>query len=175
MSALPAGTPFPKTELAKVGGGTLVLGDPQGGHAWQIVVIYRGLHCPKCKDYLAVLQGLQGDYHAAGIDVVIASADPMAKAQAMSDEFCPDLPMGFDMSITQMADLGLYISDPRDAQETDRPFPEPGVFVINPDGALQMVDVSNVPFMRPDLAGVLAGIQFHREKGFPIRGTHKTA
>lgn len=175
MSALPAGTPFPKTELAKVGGGTLTLGAPQEGHDWQIVVIYRGWHCPKCKDYLATLQTLQGDYHAAGIDVAIASGDPLDKAQAMADEFCPNIPMGYDMSIAQMDALGLYISDPRDANETDRPFPEPGFFVINPEGAMQMVDVSNVPFMRPDPAGVLAGIQFHRQKGFPVRGTHKVA
>ena len=175
MTALPAGTPFPKTELNKVGGGTLTLGVPQGGHDWQIVVIYRGLHCPKCKEYLAKLEGLLADYTAAGIDVVIASGDPLDKAQAMSDEFAPSLAMGYEMSIAQMAALGLYISDPRSPQETDRPFPEPGVFVINPDGAIQMLDISNVPFMRPDLAGVLAGIQFHRDNGFPVRGTHKTA
>ncbi len=175
MTALAAGTPFPKTDLSKVGGGTLTLGAPQGGHAWQIVVIYRGWHCPKCKDYLARLDTLQAAYHAAGIDVVIASGDPADKAQRMSDEFAPSVAMGFDMSIAQMDALGLYISDPRDAQETDRPFPEPGVFVINPDGLIQMLDVSNVPFMRPDLEAVLAGINFHREKGFPIRGTHKVA
>ena len=175
MTALPAGTPFPKTDLAKGGGGTVSLGVPQGGHAWQIVVIYRGLHCPKCKDYLAKLEGLQAQYHAAGIDVVVASGDPQDRAQAMSEEHAPSLPMGFGMSVAQMSALGLYISDPRSPQETDRPFPEPGVFVINPDGVIQMVDVSNVPFMRPDLEGVLAGIQFHRENGFPIRGTHKVA
>ena len=175
MTALPAGTPFPKTDLAKAEGGTVSLGVPHGGHAWQIVVIYRGLHCPKCKDYLAKLEGLQAQYHAEGIDVVVASGDPQDRAQAMSEEHAPSLPMGFGMSVAQMSALGLYISDPRSPQETDRPFPEPGVFVINPDGVIQMVDGSNVPFMRPDLEGVLAGIQFHRENGFPIRGTHKVA
>ena len=175
MAALRAGIPFPKTEVSKVGGGSLTLGDPQGGHKWQIVVIYRGWHCPKCKEYLAILEGLQSDYHAAGIDVVVASSDPIEKAQKMSNEFCPSVPMDYDMTIPQMHSLGLYVSDPRDADETDRPFPEPGVFVINPDGNMQMVDVSNVPFMRPDLAMVLMGIQFHREKGFPVRGTNQAA
>jgi peroxiredoxin len=175
MTALAAGTPFPKTELSKVGGGTVTLGEPQDGHKWQIVVIYRGLHCPKCKDYLAILDGLQAKYHAAGIDVVVASSDPLGKAKAMSDEYAPRLPMGFDMTPAQMAALGLYISDPRDTDENDRPFAEPGMFVINPDGLIQMVDVSNVPFMRPDLEAVLAGIEFHRSKKFPIRGRHKAA
>ena len=34
----------------------------------------------------------------------------------------------------QMLALGLYVSEPRSEEETDRPFAEPGVFVINADG-----------------------------------------
>ena len=33
-----------------------------------------------------------------------------------------------------MQALGLYVSTPRSPQETDRPFAEPGLFLINPDG-----------------------------------------
>ncbi|MFD0391286.1 hypothetical protein ACFQ4K_31090 [Tistrella bauzanensis] len=70
-----------------------------------------------------------------------------------------------------MRGLGLYVSAPRSAQETDRPFAEPGVFVINPDGAVQIVDISNAPFARPDLAALLRGISFVQAKSYPIRGT----
>ena len=83
--------------------------------------------------------------------------------------------MGYDLSIAQMQSLGLYISDPRSPKETDRPFAEPGLFVINADGMIQMVDVSNAPFLRPDLQSVLNGITFIRKNDYPIRGTHKAA
>ncbi len=71
----------------------------------------------------------------------------------------------------QMRALGLYISEPRSPQETDRPFAEPGLFVINPEGKLQIIDISNAPFARPDLATVLMGIKLIQEKSYPIRGT----
>lgn len=70
-----------------------------------------------------------------------------------------------------MRQLGLYISEPRSPQETDRPFSEPGLFVVNPQGLVHIVDVSNAPCVRPDLKGVLNGINFIKERGYPIRGT----
>lgn len=175
MSHLTAGTTFPKQDVSKLGGGTLTLGAPQGGHDWQLVVVYRGLHCPICKTYLSTLQDLRDDFHAIGVDVVAVSGDPEAKAQSMADEKELSLPIGYDLSLEQMAALGLYISDPRSAQETDRPFAEPGVFVINAEGNIQIVDISNAPFARPDLNGLLKGITFVRDKDYPVRGTHKAA
>ncbi|WP_299042733.1 redoxin domain-containing protein [uncultured Tateyamaria sp.] len=175
MTALAAGSAFPKLDVAKLGGGTLTLGAPQGGHDWQLVIVYRGLHCPLCKKYLAQLQEMEGDFSEAGVDVVVVSGDPEAKAKAMADEKGLRLAMGYDLSVAQMEALGVYVSDPRSPQETDRPFPEPGLFVVNGDGAIQMVDVSNAPFLRPDLQGVLNGIKFIRANDYPIRGTHKAA
>ena len=172
MHAVNAGAAFPATTVAKLGGGTLTLGTPAEGRDWQMVVVYRGLHCPKCKTYLAKLETLLPDYHAEGVDVVIVSSDPVEKAQGMVDEMGLSMPVGYDLSLAQMADLGLYISDPRSPQETDRPFPEPGLFVINDAGALQITDISNAPFARPDLGGILRGITFIRENAYPVRGTH---
>ena len=34
-------------------------------------------------------------------------------------------------TVEQMQQLGVYISHPRSPQETDHPFAEPGLFVIN--------------------------------------------
>ncbi len=76
MKTLDAGTEFPKQTIPQLGGGTLTLGTPQGGRDWQMVVIYRGLHCPICKKYLTGLEALLPRYHANGIDVVTASGDP---------------------------------------------------------------------------------------------------
>ena len=62
-------------------------------------------------------------------------------------------------------------SNPRNPPETDSQFSEPGLFVINPEGKAHVIDISNAPFARPDLAQVLNGIKFAREKKFPVRGT----
>ena len=56
-------------------------------------------------------------------------------------------------------------------QETDRPFPEPAIFAVNPSGQAQIIDISNAPFSRPDLDNLLTGMKFVREKDYPIRGT----
>lgn len=175
MPGLNAGAAFPETTIPKLGGGTLTLGKPEGGRDWQLVVVYRGLHCPKCKTYLAKLEELLPAYHAEGVDVVTLSGDPQEKAQAMADEMGLSMPVGYDLSLEQMAALGLYISDPRSPQETDRPFPEPGAYVINAEGNIQIIDISNAPFARPDLEGLLGGIKFVRANDYPIRGMRQSA
>jgi peroxiredoxin len=137
------------------------------------VVVHRGLHCPICKTYLAKLQELETDFNELGVDVAAVSAETEAKARAFAEEKKLKLALGYDLSIARMKTLGLYISDPRSPQETDRPFSEPGLFVINADGAVQIVDVSNAPFARPELKGVANGIKFVRGNDYPVRGTHK--
>ena len=109
------------------------------------------------------------------MDVIAVSGDPEEKAKSMAEEDNLTLPIGYDLSLEQMAELGLYISDPRSPQETDRPFAEPATFVINEEGKLQIIDISNAPFARPDLEGLLNGLKFIRDKGYPVRGTHKAA
>jgi len=103
--------------------------------------------------------------------VMAVSADPKDKAETEAREEGWRFPVGYDPSQAQMRALGLYISEPRSPQETDRPFPEPGLFIINPQGKIQIIDVSNAPFARPDLNGVLKGLKFIQEKQYPIRGT----
>ena len=171
MIGLTAGEAFPQQQVDLLGGGMLTLGQPRGGHDWQMVVVYRGAHCPICKKYLAQLDGMTADFTALGVDVVAVSGDPEEKAQRMAEEADVGLAIGYGLSVAQMRALGLYVSAPRSPQETDRPFPEPGLFVINGQGAVQIVDVSNAPFARPDLAMVLNGLRFIRDKDYPVRGT----
>ena len=173
-NSLTAGAAFPKIDIAKLGGGKLTLGAPSGDRDWQMAVVYRGKHCPLCSRYLKQLDAMAGQFHAAGVDVIAVSADPQGKAQDHIAELGIGLPIGYDLSIEQMAQLGLYISYPRSAKETDRPFAEPGLFIINGDGNLQLVDLSNGPFVRPDLESLLKGVVFIRnpENDYPIRGTY---
>lgn len=100
------------------------------------------------------------------------SGDPAEKAGADLAEAGWRFPVGCGMSIVQGRELGLRISQPRSPQETDRPFPEPALFAINPEGRLLIIDISNAPFARPDLSGILAALELIQERGYPIRGTY---
>jgi peroxiredoxin len=166
---LRAGADMPKLSLPRVGGGNMEIG--AGGPGWKMVVVYRGKHCPICRTYLKTLDGLLDEFNAANTEVVAVSGDPREKAETETQDEGWRFSVGYDLTVDQMRTLGLYVSEPRSPQETDRPFPEPGLFVVNPHGKIQVIDISNAPFARPDLAGVLRGLKFIQEKDYPIRGT----
>jgi len=167
-SKIAAGAQFPSLPVPLVGGGTADLAATGG---WRLLIVYRGKHCPLCKKYFKGLSGMLDDLKAADVTVLAVSADPREKAEADVTAEGWQFPVGYDLSLDQMRQLGLYISEPRSPQETDRPFPEPGLFVINPSGKIQIVNISNAPFARPDLGSILAGIKLIRERDYPIRGT----
>ncbi len=169
MSQKPeAGAEMPRFALPAVGGGEVEVG---GKGRWQLAVVYRGKHCPKCKAYLGQLEALKEDFARIDTEIVTLSCDPQEKAAAAAEEWQLSLPIGYGLSVAQARDLGLYISEPRSAQETDRPFAEPGLFVVNPEGRIHIVDISNAPFARPDLAQIAGAIGFIQDKAYPIRGT----
>ncbi len=166
---LAAGAPFPAIATPRLGGGEVA---PAAATGWRLLVVYRGKHCPLCKPYLTTLDGLIDTFAEAGVQVMAVSADPEEKAAADLAEFKWRFPLGYGLTVAQMRELGLYVSDPRSPQETDRPFAEPGLFLINPEGTVQIVDISNAPFARPDLAAIARGAKRIQELNYPIRGTH---
>ena len=168
-----AGDKFPEMTLQKVGGGELKLGHPLNGHDWQMVVIYRGKHCPMCTKYLTQLERLKDRFYETGVDVVAVSADDETKASSHVDEMSLSFPVAYGLSVEQMQALGLYISHPRSPEEADGPFAEPGIYVVNDKGQVQVTDVSNAPFARPELAYLASGVKYIRdpENNYPIRGT----
>ncbi|MHA1113896.1 MAG: redoxin domain-containing protein, partial [Alphaproteobacteria bacterium] len=76
---LTSGSAFPEIDLPLVGGGEVHLG---GGGRWQVIVVYRGKHCPLCKRYLKTLEGLKAGFEEAGAEIVALSGDPKEKADA---------------------------------------------------------------------------------------------
>lgn len=165
---LAAGAVFPAMRFEAVGGKTV---DPAGASGWRLLIVYRGKHCPLCKKYLGGLNEMLSDFDSAGVGVMTVSADTKEKAEAEVQESGWKFPVGYGLTMEQMRTLGVYVSNPRSPEETDRPFSEPAVFGINPEGKLQILDISNAPFARPDLAGLLKGLQFVMSKGYPVRGT----
>lgn len=172
-SKFSAGDEFPEITLPKVGGGEITLGQPLDGHDWQMVVVYRGKHCPLCTQYLTHLEQLKERFFESGVDVIAVSADSETKAESHVANMGLSFPVAYGLSIEQMQTLGLYISHPR-PQETDSPFAEPGVYVINDKGQVQVTDISTAPFARPELEPFASGLGFIRDpqNNYPIRGTY---
>lgn len=168
------GQPFPKIEVPQVGGGSLDLGERSTDDNWKLLVVYRGRHCPICTRYLNELNAIVPQLAELGVDVAAVSADSEARANEQLAQVNPDFPVGHNLSIPQMEELGLYISSPRHGMDVEAPFAEPGLFVIDQTGETRVADISNVPFARPDLGSMLKGITFMRGmKGdFPANGTY---
>ncbi len=103
--------------------------------------------------------------------MVAISGDPEEKAVKMVENHSLNFPVAYGLSIEQMQELGLYISHPRSPEETDRPFAEPGMFAINTEGKVHLIDISNTPFNRADLGELLETVEWIRENDYPIRGT----
>ncbi len=163
-----AGATMPVMTTAKVGGGEISIGSSTG---WQVVFVYRGKHCPLCRKYLGELNGQLEEFGAMGVSLVTVSADTQEKAEKEVEEEGWHFPVGYGLTMEQMQELGVYISEPRSPEETDRPFAEPGLFVVNPDHKMQIIDISNAPASRPALSILLLGMKFIMKNGLPVRGT----
>lgn len=160
------GTSLPAITLPLVAGGELSPGSRTGG--WELFIVYRGRHCPRCKTYLSKLESLAAAFADIGVSVAIASADSLEDARADVTEFGWTVPVGHGLTTAQMQALGLYISQMPDS---GRRFSEPGLFVTNPDGVIQVLGISNAASCRPDLDVILDGIKGIQTRGLPIFGT----
>lgn len=167
-SKLEPGSVFPSFMWPTVGGAK---SNPIPAGKWHILMVYRGKHCPLCKRHFKELNGIVDSFAAMGVGVSAVSADTKEKADADVASEGWKFPVAYDLSLEDMRTLGLYISSPRSPEETDRPFSEPAMFIVNPDGKVQTVQVGNASFTRPDLNIVLAGLKFTIEKGLQPRGT----
>lgn len=165
---------LPNLVAPKLGGGTEELFKPKNEHDWRMLLVYRGKHCPICTNYLVTLDSLLSQFNELGVDVMVVSADSEKQAIEHTEKLNLSFDVGYGLTIEQMKTLGLYISNPRSSQETDHPFAEPGLFVVNENNELQIIDISNAPFARPDLKSMLMGLGFIRnpDNNYPIRGTY---
>jgi len=170
---LAAAQVFPPIKVKKFGGGVIDLSFPPSDFDWRMVVVYRGKHCPYCTEYLLELNYLLDEYNDVGVDVVAVSADSADRVKEQIPPLNLKYDIGYDLSIEHMRALGLYITTPRSEAESNRPFAEPGLFVINEKNQAQIIDISNIAFGRPELKTMLRGLSHIRkpENNYPIRGT----
>ena len=173
INKLVSGSQLPEITLSLIKGGEMTLGQPHKKENWQLIFFYRGLHCPLCKKYLQKLESLKDKFLSKGAEVVAVSGDPKDKAMEMVKSAKLSIPVCYNLSTQQMKKLGLYISNPRSPEETDLPFPEPGMFAVNAEGKIHLIDVSNTPFNRSDLGKLIKTIGWIKENDYPIRGTYE--
>jgi len=168
---LTSGGELPAISLPLVGGGTVTLGKVASPGNWQVVIVYRGVHCPVCNKYLSRLESLKEEFRAANSEILAVSGDPEEKATRMVRSNGLSFPVAFGLTVEQMRQLGLYISHPRSPEETDRPFAEPATFAVNSEGKLHLIEISNTPFNRADLAELFDTVDWIQKNNYPIRGT----
>lgn len=167
-----AGTAFPSISKSTLDGTTRDLSKPAGDNDWQMLIVYRGRHCPLCTRFLNEVKQYKSRLEAIKVDLVAVSGDSKEQLEEHSTRLDVNFPIFYGLSLDEMKSLGLYISHPRSEKETDHPFAEPGLYVINGEGTLQVVDISNNPFVRPDLENLVSGLEWIRSNDYPIRGTY---
>ena len=171
--------PVPALDLALHGGGRYVLG-ANPGELFDLVVFYRGLHCPLCVSYLKELERLLPEFEKRGVRVIAASSDDAERAAAMAAQMRDGtLSFGYGLSLKSARQWGLFISASRGATsigiEEPALFSEPGLFLVRPDGTLYYGAVQTMPFARPSFKDLLVAIDFSIAKNYPARGEYTGA
>ena len=170
-----AGSEFPDILVKDLDGNEVNISKPRGDNDWQLLIVYRGKHCPMCTRYLNQFEQCIQPLSEIGVGVAVVSADSQAQLTQHLEKLDVSFPLYYGLTVQQMQRLGLYISIPRSEKETDHPFAEPGLFVINAKRQVQVVDISNNPFARPEPGALASGLAWIRnpENNYPIRGTYK--
>lgn len=167
-------TEVPDFSVTKLNGETWRLSE-QKPENFTMVVAYRGLHCPLCKMYLGKLNKIAEDLKERGVNLIVLSSDTQERAQKAYDEWEMDnLDLAYGLSIEDARKLGLFVSNGIGVTsigiEEPAQFAEPGLFMIKPDQTLYFADIQTMPFLRPDLSGLIANLDFILAKGYPARG-----
>lgn len=175
-TALTPRQPVPALSVPLVNGGRFVLG-ATAADRFDLVVFYRGLHCPICAKYLIELEALVSEFNKRGVQVVAVSSDNAERALAMAEKIkAARLRIGHDLSLASARLWGLYISASKGKTsigiEEPALFNEPGVFIVRSDGTLYYASTQTMPFARPSFQDLLGAIDFAIARDYPARGEY---
>lgn len=139
---------------------------------FSMIVFYRGLHCQQCQAYLGELEKLLPEFDKRGITSVAISLDERQRAEDAKTQWgLKNLRIGYDLSLREARDWGLYLTAgrPRPAGLQEPPFCcEPALYLIAPDKTVWFAAVQNMAFARPRFQDVIDGFEFLFEKGYFI-------
>ncbi len=176
LKALLPRHPVPALNVPLVSGGRFVLGAAPG-EKFDLIVFYRGLHCPICAKYLLELERLSPEFAARGVQVLAVSSDVEERGREMAQKVSANgLKFAYGLSLRSARQWGLYTSASRGKTsigiEEPALFSEPGVFIVRPDGTLYYGAVQTMPFARPQFQDLLGAIDFAIAKDYPARGEY---
>jgi peroxiredoxin len=171
MSTMKPRTKTPDLEFKTVDGDTWRLAD-QKPKNFTMIVAYRGLHCPICKNYLRDLDRNKGEFDKRGVEVVVVSSDDRERAEAAKRDWeIQNLTVGYGLGIDKAREWDLFVSTGRGKTsagiEEPPVFNEPGLFLVRPDQTLYASNIVTMPFTRPHVLGALDVII---ERDYPARG-----
>lgn len=178
-TALTPRLPVPALSVPMTSGEHFELG-AQPAERFDLVVFYRGLHCPICARYLMELERLAPEFEKRGVGVLAVSSDNAERAQAMAEKIkASAVRVGHSLSLSSARQWGLYISASRGKTsigiEEPALFSEPGVFLVKPDGTLYYGATQTMPFARPSFQDLLGAIDFAIANDYPARGEYTGA
>ncbi len=161
--------PAPPLEVRTLDGQTWKLSEARP-QTFQMIVVYRGLHCPVCKTYLGELESKLPEFERRGVDVIALSTDPRDRAEKARAEWgLANLRIGYEWPIAAAREWELFVSTA--IREGEPPqFSEPGLFLVRPDGTLFYASRASAPWGRPPLDQMLRGIDVAVERKMPARG-----
>lgn len=161
--------PAPSLDIDLIDGGRWRLADAKPA-TFTMIAVYRGLHCPACKTYLADLETKLPEFEKRGVEVVALSTDSRERAERSRSEWgLNKLKLGYGLPIATARDWDLYVSAA--IREGEPPqFAEPGLFLVRPDGSLFYAARTSAPWGRPPLDQILRGIDVATERKMLARG-----
>ena len=164
-------TAVPSLDLPLTNGASYDL-SKQNPDNFTLVVFYRGLHCPICKNQLEKLSQKLAEFVENGVNVVAASMDAEDRAMEVHREWdTGNVPLAYGLTEASAREWGLYITEGREGTNEPAVFSEPGMFLVRPDGTLYFASVQNAPFSRPPFDELLDGIKYIVKNDYPTRGT----
>jgi hypothetical protein len=123
-----------------------------------------------CKNYLEKANTLVDQFRENGVSLVAISMDDHQRAQKATAE-CRvsnlEILYGLDVKLAEKWGLWLTIAIRQGEPEISS---EPGLFWILLDQSLCLIEVSNMPFARPDLK-ILVDKSVALNNGYPARGS----
>ena len=142
----------------------------QNPDSFTLIIFYRGLHCPKCREQLEEITEYLEDFVELGVNIVAASMDTQQRAKQAGEEWeVTSLPIAYGMNEKKAREWGLYISEGISKKEPEI-FSEPGLFLIDNEGVLFFSSVQTMPFARPGTKDIINAIKFIQNKDYPARG-----
>ncbi|HDX8119917.1 AhpC/TSA family protein [Pseudomonas aeruginosa] len=176
MQVLMPRQPVPALDVPLLGGGRFQL-TVSPAPTFNLLVFYRGLHCPLCAKYLIELEKLHGAFIQRGVVPLALSSDTEERAAEMAKKIgAKQLQFGYALPLPLARQWGLTISTSRGKTsigiEEPALFSEPGLFLVRPDGTLYWGSTQSMPFARPHFDEILGAIDFVVKNDYPARGEY---